>query len=152
MTSRHLAITMGDPAGIGPEIIVKACIGLQDRITKGDLRLLIIGSGAALEGAKAALGASVAIPQVSAEDRDWPNLCFLQADAEGAPIQPGVLSADGGRFRVQGDRAGRAADTGRPDRGHRHGAAEQGSAQQGRLPLSRAYRDAGASAPACAAR
>jgi len=98
MTSRHLAITMGDPAGIGPEIIVKACIGLQDRITKGDLRLLIIGSGAALEGAKAALGASVAIPQVSAEDADWPNLCFLQADAEGAPIQPGELSADGGRF------------------------------------------------------
>ena len=98
MTSRHLAITMGDPAGIGPEIIVKACIGLQDRIAKGDLRLLIIGSGAALNAAKAALGASLAIPQVSAEDRDWPNLCFLQADAEGAPIHPGVLSADGGRF------------------------------------------------------
>ena len=98
MTSRHLAITMGDPAGIGPEIIVKACIGLQDRITKGDLRLLIIGSGAALNGAQAALGASVAIPQVNAEDADWPNLCFLQADAEGAPIHPGVLSADGGRF------------------------------------------------------
>jgi 4-phospho-D-threonate 3-dehydrogenase / 4-phospho-D-erythronate 3-dehydrogenase len=98
MTSRHLAITMGDPAGIGPEIIVKACIGLQGRIAKGDLRLLIIGSGAALEGAKAALGASVAIPQVAADDRDWPNLCFLQADTEGTPIHPGVLSADGGRF------------------------------------------------------
>ena len=39
MTARHLAITMGDPAGIGPEIIVKACIGLQDRIARGDLRL-----------------------------------------------------------------------------------------------------------------
>ena len=98
MTSRHLAITMGDPAGIGPEIIAKACIGLQDRITKGDLRLLIIGSGAALEDAKAALRASIAIPQVGAEDSDWPNLCFLQADGEGAPIRPGVLSADGGRF------------------------------------------------------
>ena len=34
MTSRHLAITMGDPAGIGPEIIVKACVGLKDRIAK----------------------------------------------------------------------------------------------------------------------
>jgi 4-phospho-D-threonate 3-dehydrogenase / 4-phospho-D-erythronate 3-dehydrogenase len=98
MTSRHLAITMGDPAGIGPEIIVKACVGLQDRIAKGDLRLLIIGSGAALDGAKATLGAGIAIPEVSAEDRDWPNLCFLQADVEGDPIKPGVLSADGGRF------------------------------------------------------
>ncbi|GMO19745.1 MULTISPECIES: 4-hydroxythreonine-4-phosphate dehydrogenase PdxA [Bradyrhizobium] len=98
MTSRHLAITMGDPAGIGPEIIVKACVELRDRIAKGDLRILIIGSGAALDGAKAALGAGIAIPEVRAEDRDWPNLCFLQADTEGDPIKPGVLSADGGRF------------------------------------------------------
>ena len=98
MTSRHLAITMGDPAGIGPEIIVKACIGLKERIAKADLRLLIIGSGAALDGAKAALGAVVAIPEVTADARDWPNLCYLQADAEGDPIKPGVLSADGGRF------------------------------------------------------
>lgn len=98
MTSRHLAITMGDPAGIGPEIIVKACVGLQERITKGDLRLLIIGNGAALESAKTALGANVAIPEVRVDDREWPNLCFLQADSEGEPIKPGVLSADGGRF------------------------------------------------------
>ena len=27
MTARHLAITMGDPAGIGPEIIVRAASG-----------------------------------------------------------------------------------------------------------------------------
>ena len=59
---------------------------------------MIIGSGAALEGAKTALGAGIAIPQVGAEDHEWPNLCFLQADAEGTPIRPGVLSADGGRF------------------------------------------------------
>jgi len=98
MTSRHLAITMGDPAGIGPEIIVKACVGLKERIAAGDLRILIIGSGAALDGAKAALGTDVAIPQVTADDRDWPNLCFLQADVEGDPIKSGVLSADGGRF------------------------------------------------------
>lgn len=98
MTSRHLAITMGDPAGIGPEIIVKACLGLKDRIVKGDLRILIIGSGTALDGAKAALGADIAIPEVNSDDRDWPNLCFLQADTEGDPIKPGVLSADGGRF------------------------------------------------------
>jgi len=98
MTSRHLAITMGDPAGIGPEIIVKACVGLKERIAKGDLRLLIIGSGAALDGAKSALGADVAIPEVTADDREWPDLCYLQADVEGDPIKPGVLSADGGRF------------------------------------------------------
>ena len=30
--ARHLAITMGDPAGIGPEIIVKAAAKLRDRL------------------------------------------------------------------------------------------------------------------------
>ena len=98
MTHPHLAITMGDPAGIGPEIIIKACEKLRARIDAGDLRLLIIGSGAALKNATAQLGTSLDAPEVRASDAAWPNLCFLQADAEGEPIRPGVLSADGGRF------------------------------------------------------
>ncbi|MEO3472000.1 4-hydroxythreonine-4-phosphate dehydrogenase PdxA [Roseomonas sp. CAU 1739] len=98
MTPRHLAITMGDPAGIGPEIIVKACQALGDRIAAGALRLLVIGSGAALERARAALAPELVVPEVTADDSDWPALCFLQAGPEGEPIQPGVLSADGGRF------------------------------------------------------
>jgi 4-phospho-D-threonate 3-dehydrogenase / 4-phospho-D-erythronate 3-dehydrogenase len=98
MTHPHLAITMGDPAGIGPEIIIKACEKLRTRIEAGDLRLLIIGSGAALKNAAAQLGASLDIAEVRAADKNWPNLCFLQADAEGEPIRPGVLTADGGRF------------------------------------------------------
>jgi 4-hydroxythreonine-4-phosphate dehydrogenase len=98
MTHLHLAITMGDPAGIGPEIIIKACEKLRARIEAGDLRLLIIGSGAALKNAAAQLGASLDIAEVGATDKNWPNLCFLQADSEGEPIRPGVLTADGGRF------------------------------------------------------
>jgi 4-hydroxythreonine-4-phosphate dehydrogenase len=98
MTHPHLAITMGDPAGIGPEIIIKACEKLRARIDAGDLRLLIIGSGAALKNATTQLGTSLDAPEVRASDAAWPNLCFLQADAEGEPIRPGVLSADGGRF------------------------------------------------------
>ena len=98
MTDPHLAITMGDPAGIGPEIIIKACEKLRSRIVAGDLRLLIIGSGAALKNAAAQLAAKLDIPEVRAADKEWPNLCFLQADDEGEPIKPGVLSADGGRF------------------------------------------------------
>ena len=98
MTHPHLAITMGDPAGIGPEIIIKACEKLRVRIEAGDLRLLIIGSGAALKNAAAQLGASLDIAEVRPTDKDWPGLCFLQADNEGEPIRPGVLTADGGRF------------------------------------------------------
>jgi 4-phospho-D-threonate 3-dehydrogenase / 4-phospho-D-erythronate 3-dehydrogenase len=116
MTHPHLAITMGDPAGIGPEIIVKACDRLRQRIETGDLRLLIIGSGAALKNAAAQLGGTVDIPEVSVTDAAWPNLCFLQADREGEAIKPGVLSADGGRFAFkaveQGVRLTQAGRTG----------------------------------------
>ncbi|MGU3478548.1 4-hydroxythreonine-4-phosphate dehydrogenase PdxA [Methylobacterium sp. D48H] len=105
MTS-HLAITMGDPAGIGPEIIVKAAARLKDRIDAGDLKLVVIGSAPSLRRAERALGLLPdAVPEV-AEAGDWPALCCLQADAEGAPIEPGRLSADGGRFAYKAIEAG----------------------------------------------
>lgn len=114
MTGRHLAITMGDPAGIGPEIIVKACAGLRERLDTGDLRLVVIGSGAALRNADRQLSAGLNVADVSASDANWPNLCFLQADVEGEPIKPGVLSPDGGRFAFKAIECGvRLAQSGR---------------------------------------
>jgi 4-hydroxythreonine-4-phosphate dehydrogenase len=98
MAKRHLAITMGDPAGIGPEIIVKACARLSDRLAASDLKLLIIGSRRAFDRANRQLTAGLDVAHVNAEDARWPNLGFLQADEESASIEPGVLSADGGRF------------------------------------------------------
>jgi 4-hydroxythreonine-4-phosphate dehydrogenase len=98
MPNRHLAITMGDPAGIGPEIIVKACVQLRSRIDSGDLKVLVIGSGSAFDQANRQLQAGVDAVRVSIDDANWPNLSFLQADAESEAIAPGVLSADGGRF------------------------------------------------------
>ena len=115
MKPRHLAITMGDPAGIGPEIIVKACEALGGRIAAGELRLLVIGSGRALERARAAFAPGIAIPEVAAADAgEWPDLCFLQAGPEGEPIEPGVLSAEGGRFAYLAvERGVRLAQAGR---------------------------------------
>ena len=54
MTDRvpRLAITMGDPAGVGPEIIVKTCRRLLPRIEAGGLRLLVIGHRSALQAAQ----------------------------------------------------------------------------------------------------
>jgi 4-phospho-D-threonate 3-dehydrogenase / 4-phospho-D-erythronate 3-dehydrogenase len=112
MLARHLAITMGDPAGIGPEIIVKATAKLRDRLASGDLRLLILGSGTALRLAQAQLGIRGEIPEVG--DDEWPNVGFLQADREGDPVQPGILSADGGRFAFKAvEKAVRLAQAGR---------------------------------------
>ena len=93
----HLAITMGDPAGIGPEIIVKAVAKLWARIESGDLRVLVIGSGAALRAAQAQLGVRTPFPEVE-EDRSWPNLAFIPAERDMEAIRPGVLSAEAGRF------------------------------------------------------
>ncbi len=98
MPKRHLAITMGDPAGIGPEIILKACARLRGRLQSSDLKLVIIGSGRALQQAEQQLGLGVDIAGIGVDDAEWPNLCFLQADGESEAIAPGVLSADGGRF------------------------------------------------------
>jgi 4-hydroxythreonine-4-phosphate dehydrogenase len=101
MTPLPLAITMGDPAGVGPEIIVKAAAELYPRIASGELRMVVIGSNPALEMARARFAPGLAIPAVTAGDADWPGLCALQAGPEGEPIRPGQLSADGGRFAFQ---------------------------------------------------
>jgi 4-phospho-D-threonate 3-dehydrogenase / 4-phospho-D-erythronate 3-dehydrogenase len=98
MKPRHLAITMGDPAGIGPEIIVKATRKLKSRLDSGSLKLLIIGSDAALRQARMQFGSDLDFPHVTVGPPEWPALCFLQAGPEGEPISPGKLSADGGRF------------------------------------------------------
>jgi len=92
-----LAITMGDPAGVGPEIILKAARRLSPRLRTGDLRLLVIGHRTALAAARAVVADA---PEVldTREDSDWPALALLLAGEEQAPILPGVLSPEGGRF------------------------------------------------------
>jgi 4-hydroxy-L-threonine phosphate dehydrogenase PdxA len=104
MPNRHLAITMGDPAGIGPEIIVKACSRLRGRLEASDLKLLIIGSGRAFEQANQQLAAGLEVAYVGVDDAKWANLSFLQADKESTSIRPGVLSADGGVFPTRRSR------------------------------------------------
>ncbi|MGD9509231.1 MAG: PdxA family protein, partial [Geminicoccaceae bacterium] len=94
----HLAITMGDPAGIGPEIIAKACAKLKERLDRGDLRLLVIGSSIALQQARRSLGLALDLPEVDAGAATWPGLASLQAGVETEPVLPGVLSAAGGRM------------------------------------------------------
>ncbi len=114
MIPAHLAITMGDPAGIGPEIIVKAAQRLHDRIAAGALRLLVIGSNPALEAARRQFTPHLVIPEVSDAESAWPALAAMQAGPEGEPIRPGVLSADGGRFAFQAvDRGVKLALAGR---------------------------------------
>jgi 4-hydroxythreonine-4-phosphate dehydrogenase len=110
----HLAVTMGDPAGVGPEIIVKACVQLQDRIAAGDLRLLIIGSCDQLARAKQLLGADIVLPEVTEADADWPALACLQAAPQAGPIPFGEISFDGGNLAYRAiEKAVRLTEAGR---------------------------------------
>jgi 4-hydroxythreonine-4-phosphate dehydrogenase len=114
MPPRHLAITMGDPAGIGPEIIVKALARLRARIEAGQLGLLVIGSNVALEEARSRFTPDLGIPPVAEADPVWPAIGALQAGPEGEPIRPGQLSAEAGRFAFQAvERGVRLAKAGR---------------------------------------
>ena len=82
-----LAVSMGDPAGIGPEIIVKAAARLKPQLESGKLKLLIIGSNSALEQARAQFTPELAVPEVTETDASWPALAALQAGREGQPIR-----------------------------------------------------------------
>ncbi len=112
MSTPRLAITMGDPAGVGPEIIVKACRALAPRVERGELRLVVIGHRAALEAARAVVGVTSGIPEV-ADGSEWPGLAFLPAGEEREPIQFGQVSAEAGRFAYLAvERAVRLAQAG----------------------------------------
>ncbi|HEX5325923.1 MAG TPA: 4-hydroxythreonine-4-phosphate dehydrogenase PdxA [Acetobacteraceae bacterium] len=106
---------MGDPAGIGPEIIVKACRQLAPRVAAGTLRLLVIGHGSALYAAGATLSDPPAIPETT-EAAAWPALGFLPAGEEREPIRIGAVAAEAGRFAYLAvERAVRLALAGRID-------------------------------------
>lgn len=93
MGAPALAITMGDPAGVGPEIVVKACRRLMPRLEAGDLRLLVIGHRSALQAARAVLHETLAFPETA----DAP-LRFLAAGDERVPIRFGEIAPEAGRF------------------------------------------------------
>ena len=92
----HLAITMGDPAGIGPEIIVKAMQKLKDHIASGALKLLVVGDVGSLRHAENNLGCDP-IPEIKISG-EWPALACLQAGAPEGRITLGEISAAGGRM------------------------------------------------------
>lgn len=96
-----LAITLGDPAGIGPEIALKAVAQLKSRMDTGELALVIVGDPGALGRAADLL--SVPLPPVIARD-DLPGLtgaAILPTPAPDTAIQWGRVSADGGEQAYQ---------------------------------------------------
>jgi len=96
-----IAITMGDPAGIGPEVTAKA---LAQEAVWDCCRPLVVGDAGVLAKAAALVGGGLAfqpISQVSQArfDRSTPDVLDL-GNVDLALLRPGRISAAGGRASV----------------------------------------------------
>jgi 4-hydroxythreonine-4-phosphate dehydrogenase len=85
-----VAITIGDPAGVGPEIALNAARHLAPRLERGEFRLRLVGSMAALDNAARTL--SLRLPPLAEADKPggiWP--------IDGTGVAIGQVSPEGGR-------------------------------------------------------
>jgi 4-hydroxythreonine-4-phosphate dehydrogenase len=100
MSRPRIAVTMGDPAGIGPEIILSAVATLHPRVVAGELEMLVIGCGATYRRIASQLGLSDSdIQYVDAgHSGPWPALGFVEAGPAQHPIVTGEVSAEAGRL------------------------------------------------------
>ena len=90
-----LAITIGDPAGIGPEIALKAVRALQPRLDAGEFRLRLVACPAIMDRIGGLL--DLAVPPLTQEDDAAApvGIWTIAGDPAAAPL--GAVSAEGGR-------------------------------------------------------
>jgi 4-hydroxythreonine-4-phosphate dehydrogenase len=98
-----IAITMGDPAGIGPEIAARAMAepGMHDRA-----RLLVIGNAAIMEEAAGQAGLPLSVRSIEQPDEAGFDPGVI--DVIDLPLQPGALIRAGEISAGAGDLAFRA--------------------------------------------
>jgi 4-hydroxythreonine-4-phosphate dehydrogenase len=113
-----IALTMGDPAGVGPELCLRV---LADPGVRALCRIVLIGSRSILERAGEACG--LGVPGLEALEReDWVQggnvggAGLVDVGGRPAGVEPGVCSPDAGRLAyaaidtaIRGALAGRAA-------------------------------------------
>ncbi|MEY2892797.1 MAG: hypothetical protein RJA98_2705 [Pseudomonadota bacterium] len=87
-TPTRLVLTLGDPAGIGPEIIAKAARQLLPAVQRGELALTVCGCAAALRQAEAQMGLSA----------DSATYRLVDVGPVDAPWRTGEVSAAGGEW------------------------------------------------------
>ena len=97
MPQQTLAITIGDPAGIGPEISLKAAHRLAPRTARGELRLVLIGDTACLSDIGSALDLPVPPMAQGVDPAAWPEVCIVEAGPPRATVRLGTVSAEAGR-------------------------------------------------------
>jgi 4-hydroxythreonine-4-phosphate dehydrogenase len=109
----RIGLTMGDPAGIGPEIIFKALEVLAARAD--EVEPVVIGTRSCMEEAAQRLGSGARIVPANCAGR-WPEVALIEAATTERQIEPGRLEAEAGRLAYAAiERAVKLAMTGEID-------------------------------------
>jgi 4-phospho-D-threonate 3-dehydrogenase / 4-phospho-D-erythronate 3-dehydrogenase len=100
VTGPRIAVTSGDPAGIGPEIMARAAAGMRGRIADGEFSLLLIGARSTHQEALKRLGLDDPATTVSAAKpgADLAPIGFIDIDTARVPVPTGQSTAEGGRI------------------------------------------------------
>jgi 4-hydroxythreonine-4-phosphate dehydrogenase len=87
---------MGDPAGIGPEITLKAIAAVAERSAGERPQLVVSGTRACMEAEAGRLGLAVRFTEDP--DARWPEVAIAEASGLEAEVPLGEVSAEGGRL------------------------------------------------------
>ena len=93
MNLPKIGITLGDPCGIGPEIILKACSS-ENSLPKA--HYILFGSSRIIEEEKRALGIELDIPSSHRYKSDFPSLSLLEIENPLKTIKKGAPSKESG--------------------------------------------------------
>ena len=106
----RLAFTMGDPAGIGPEIIAKATREMAGLVQAGRAEFIVLGSAAAMQDAESLLG----LPATGDDGQAFYRM--VDVGPVDAPVAIGQVSAAGGEWAYRAvERATRMVQAGEAD-------------------------------------
>ena len=140
MKTPLLAITAGDPSGVGPETIIRAWHSSE---VHTQCRPLVIGNSEVLQRAIDLLRAEITIVPIDDPEQacgDQTTLPCLETGADAAQAKPACCDPKGGQAAY--DAVVLAADLAQQQRveWNRHSTAQQSGAPGRRTPLSRPYR------------
>ena len=95
--NRRIGLTMGDPSGVGPEIVLKALESLGPNVAANGYSLVVIGTPACIRRTARQLGTDIALvsDEVAAV---WPKVPLVAAAETDQDIIPGKMSAEAGRL------------------------------------------------------
>jgi 4-hydroxythreonine-4-phosphate dehydrogenase len=93
----RIGLTMGDPAGIGPEILLKACRQMAQRVQAGEIELLAIGTRSVFQAAADELSLGARLVDNGSRTA-WPDVAVIEATRARGDIPVGKVSAEAGRM------------------------------------------------------